>query len=171
MAAIDRARTDRAEGRLWKARDRLNGVLSARSYDPECLNLLGEIYWEMGGSPAAGRAWYLTTRDDSFAESARRDFELVNGGRPEKILESLVIKVEVEQFPEPVQDRLNSLIGLAGANGYKWIQAENRLIDTTYASGGMKAWEWFAFAAGVLGFVAAFTLAVGSADALFHWIF
>nr|WP_284288118.1 hypothetical protein [Angustibacter aerolatus] len=34
MSAVDRARLDLADGRLWKARDRLEGALSQRAEGP-----------------------------------------------------------------------------------------------------------------------------------------
>ena len=59
--AVQRARADLAAGREWKARERLVGHL-AGEYDPEALELLGEVSYAMRDLPAAGAAWFGTTR-------------------------------------------------------------------------------------------------------------
>lgn len=59
--AVERARADLAAGRAWKARDRLTGFLRDE-YDPEALELLGEVHHTMGDLPAAGAAWFGTSR-------------------------------------------------------------------------------------------------------------
>ena len=59
--AVQRARSDIAAGREWKARDRLVGHL-ADHYDPEALELLGEVHHAMRDLPSAGAAWFGTAR-------------------------------------------------------------------------------------------------------------
>jgi hypothetical protein len=59
--AVQRARADLAAGREWKARERLVGHLAAE-YDAEALELLGEVSYAMRDLPAAGAAWFGTTR-------------------------------------------------------------------------------------------------------------
>lgn len=56
----DRVKADLKAGRLWKARDRLVGVLRANPTDQWALEQLGGVYFNMGDLPAAGRAWFLT---------------------------------------------------------------------------------------------------------------
>ena len=59
--AVQRARADLEAGREWKARERLVGHL-ATEYDAEALELLGEVSYTMRDLPAAGAAWFGTTR-------------------------------------------------------------------------------------------------------------
>ncbi len=66
---LERARRDLAEGRAWKARDRLVGALAHRA-DDELLDLLGEVHAGMGDLPAAGAAWFATGRADEPAVAA-----------------------------------------------------------------------------------------------------
>ena len=58
---MQRARADLAAGREWKARERLVGHLAAE-YDAEALELLGEVSYAMRDLPAAGAAWFGTSR-------------------------------------------------------------------------------------------------------------
>jgi hypothetical protein len=62
MRVLERAREDIADGRLWKARDRLTGALRASPSHQELLDLLGEVHYRMGDLPEAGRYWLLTER-------------------------------------------------------------------------------------------------------------
>lgn len=67
---LDRARADIDAGRLWKARDRLRGVVGSLPADQEALRLLGEVHLRMGDDPEAGRWLFLTERDDDAARAA-----------------------------------------------------------------------------------------------------
>ncbi len=66
MDAIERARADLTQGRAWKARDRLVGLLTQRQ-DPEVLDLLAQVHYDMGDLPAAGALWFVTERTDTPA--------------------------------------------------------------------------------------------------------
>jgi len=67
--SIARARADLAAGRLWKARDRLAGLLAHRQ-DFEVLDLLAVVHHEMQDLPAAGALWFVTGRDDDKARNS-----------------------------------------------------------------------------------------------------
>jgi hypothetical protein len=67
--AVQRARADLAAGREWKARERLLGHL-AGEYDAEALELLGEVNYAMRDLPAAGAAWFGTTRRGKDVDEA-----------------------------------------------------------------------------------------------------
>lgn len=64
--SLDRARADLKAGRLWKARDRLYGLIRDRQ-DAEVLDLLATVHNEMHDLPAAGALWFVTGRDDEMA--------------------------------------------------------------------------------------------------------
>lgn len=68
-SALARAQADLAAGRAWKARDRLQGLLRHR-VDFEVLDLLAEVYYDMGDLPAAGALWFVTGRDDERARAS-----------------------------------------------------------------------------------------------------
>jgi hypothetical protein len=67
--AVQRARADLEAGREWKARERLLGRL-AGDYDLEALELLGEVSFAMRDLPAAGAAWFGTTRRGQDVDDA-----------------------------------------------------------------------------------------------------
>lgn len=107
---MSRARREVEAGRLWKARDRLNGVFSADPSNQEVLELLGEVYFRMGDLPQAGRYWYLTVRRGEDAEIARDAFEERFGRSVSSTAESLPVQAPVDGYPEEVQERLGALI-------------------------------------------------------------
>ncbi|NNG38476.1 hypothetical protein HJ588_04200 [Flexivirga sp. ID2601S] len=78
-SAIERARADVGAGRLWKARDRLVGLLLQRQ-DDEVLDLLADVYYRMGDLPAAGALWFVTGRDDDSAHVAGAAWRQRYGG-------------------------------------------------------------------------------------------
>ena len=59
-----RVRADVDAGRLWKARDRLQGCLRAEPANQDVLDMLGAVWFAMGDLPQAGRHWWLTERED-----------------------------------------------------------------------------------------------------------
>jgi hypothetical protein len=67
--AVERARADLAAGREWKARELLVEHL-AGEFDAEALELLGEVNYAMRDLPAAGAAWFGTTRRGKDVDEA-----------------------------------------------------------------------------------------------------
>jgi hypothetical protein len=67
--SLARARADLEDGRPWKARDRLTGLLTHRQ-DLEVLDLLATVHHEMQDLPAAGALWFVTGRDDEKARNS-----------------------------------------------------------------------------------------------------
>ncbi len=110
---IDRARQDVTEGRLWKARERLSGVVRSEPHLQEALDLLGEVYFDMGDHPAAGRFWALTDRDDDRATSASAALEAETGSRIE-LLRSIPVREPLDAYPAQVQERIEALRGETG---------------------------------------------------------
>jgi hypothetical protein len=66
---VAQARADLAAGREWQAREALVAHL-ARAYDPPALELLGEVQESMRDLPAAGAAWFGTTRRGADVDAA-----------------------------------------------------------------------------------------------------
>lgn len=69
MGVLERAAADLASGRAWKARDRLSGALVNRC-DDAVLGMLGEVCFAMRDLPAAGAAWFGTTRQGDDVDAA-----------------------------------------------------------------------------------------------------
>lgn len=74
---LARARADIRAGRLWKARDRLQGALATRQ-DWELVDLLALTYVGMGDLPRAGALWFALERDDELSRPAITAWKSVN---------------------------------------------------------------------------------------------
>lgn len=124
---IERARLDISEGRLWKARDRLHGVIYNDPTNPGALDLLGETYFRMGDYPAAGRVWVLTERDDSSSRIAITSFtESFDRAGVTAMVRAIPAKARIEEYPEPVQVRLRDLRRRANEeSGTSWDPPKN----------------------------------------------
>jgi len=109
--AIERVRGDLDDGRLWKARDRLHGMLQANPADQEILELLGGVYFKMGDLPQAGRYWYLTERKGSDVDQAMEAFEQRFGRSTVSAVLALPIRARIIDYPEAVQKRVETLTG------------------------------------------------------------
>lgn len=115
-----RVKEDLRNGRLWKARDRLQG---ARRVDPAnqwLLETLGEIYYKMGDLPAAGRVWFLTTRTGSEWEAAEAGFYDRYGRKPSSVVAALEVRAAMDRFPPSVQERLRDLQQRLAKEGRFW---------------------------------------------------
>lgn len=110
-----RARQDVRNGNLWKARDRLHGVLKAAPAGAETLELLGTVYYEMGDLPNAGRFWFLTDKAGPEAEKAR---EALYERYPfPELLRHIPARAPAERYPAQVQARIEELKEQAGQHG------------------------------------------------------
>ncbi|HVM16514.1 MAG TPA: DUF6584 family protein [Gaiellaceae bacterium] len=109
MRAVERARADVAAGRLWKARDRLEGALANAPADQEVLVLLGEVHHAMGDVPAAGRHWFLTERSDAQAEEAIAAMR-ERHPTPSALFAALPVKAPLEAYPPAVRERLEEIL-------------------------------------------------------------
>jgi hypothetical protein len=107
--ALERARRDVEENRLWKARDRLGGALVSTPTDPEVLDLLGEVYFLMGDLPRAGAVWMLTERDDDRSRAAIQALREQHGGDARLIVRALPLKAPLADYPATVAGRVRTL--------------------------------------------------------------
>jgi hypothetical protein len=74
MPKLERIHRDMQAGRLWKARDRLQGMLGTYPRSQEVMELLGDVLFRMGDWPEAGRYWFHTERNDENAQVAFHAF-------------------------------------------------------------------------------------------------
>lgn len=109
--AVERARADLAAGRAWKARDRLTGHL-ADNLDPEALELLGEVHYAMGDMPAAGAAWFGTSRRGKDVDEAVEAWRERHSDHFEQMWRSLPRTVR----DNPGNPRVEALRRRAGAD-------------------------------------------------------
>jgi hypothetical protein len=147
--ALERARTDLEENRLWKARDRLQGAVRAKPYDQEILRLLGEICFRMGDLPSAGSYWYLTERTGQDADESIRALHGRFGPGVEGLLKALPFHPKhlrddlfIKSFPPGVQHRLNQLRDEAAGlrprwgerhfDGFGFRRRDNVLVEKTW---------------------------------------
>jgi hypothetical protein len=108
-SAFDRVRSDLAEGRLWKARDRVTGTLVARPTDPVLLELAGQVFFQMGDLPRAGAYWFLTDKDGPEVEAALVALKQRHGKGALGLIHALPVRDAIEAFPPRVQERLRQL--------------------------------------------------------------
>jgi len=118
---LTRAHQDLAEGRPWKAKDRLEGMLVTFPADQEVLDLLGEVNWSMGDAPEAGRAWYLTDRAGPEVDAATAAFT-ERYGMP-GLANRLPVKAPFGAYPPGAHQRLKALQKAQRKAGQKWPKA------------------------------------------------
>lgn len=119
MGAIDRAESALAEGRLWKARDHLQGAVSQSPPSQRVLEMLGDVLWQMGDAPRAGATWYLTDRDDERAQEAFSAMNERYGGAI-ALVDAIPIKGPLDAYPPLAQQRLIDLQEKSRRLGYNW---------------------------------------------------
>ena len=97
--ALDRVRSDLAEGRLWKARDRVTGNFAGRPTDPVLLELAGQVFFQMGDLPRAGAYWFLTDKDGPEVEAALVALKERHGNGALGLVHALPVGDAIEAFP------------------------------------------------------------------------
>lgn len=114
---MQRARNDIAVGRLWKARDPLQGALVSQPADQTVLTLLGDVCFHMGDLPAAGRYWFLTERSGDDVREALDAMHEKYGRDPGVLREAVPVKAPLDAYPAAVQDRVAALEGRVERRG------------------------------------------------------
>jgi hypothetical protein len=115
-----RARRDVADGRLWKARDRLHGYLAEHPHHQPTLELLGDVCHRQGDLPAAGRYWLLTERADPDLLAARLALEERCGGAPVELLRTLDPRTPLDAYPPLARKRIDDLRDGVRRGGQRW---------------------------------------------------
>ena len=124
-----RIKEDIDAGRLWKARDRLQGHLRESPADQVVLDLLGSVWFAMGDMPQAGRHWWLTERKDENATAARDAFYERFGSDARGVLRALPRPARPEHYPNGVRVRLEELVTAANADGIGWRPSDWKPIQ------------------------------------------
>jgi hypothetical protein len=143
---VQRARADLAAGREWKARERLVGHL-AGEYDAEALELLGEVNYAMRDLPAAGAAWFGTTRRGKDVDEAVEAWRERHGDHFPQMWSSLPRVVREREGNK----RVDALRRRAEqANPAPRPRPQRPAGDASGADGGVDAATIIALALGVL---------------------
>lgn len=112
---LERARRDFEQGFHWKARDRLNGLLSNPGLaklpierEVEILDLLGNVHSAMGDLPEAGRYWFLSERHGPEVDAAFSAM-FARHGRGITLIQQLPLRRHISEYALEVQHRINAL--------------------------------------------------------------
>ena len=132
---MQRARADLAAGREWKARERLVGHLAAE-YDAEALELLGEVNYAMRDLPAAGAAWFGTTRRGADVDEAVEAWRERHGDHFPQMWSSLPRVVREREGNKRV-DALRRRAAQAGSGASRPDRRQRS--DTPAGDGGLDA--------------------------------
>ena len=138
--SLARARADLTAGRPWKARDRLNGLLTHRQ-DTEVIDLLATVLHTMGDLPAAGALWFVTGRDD---QAAREAVDAWHGrhGSDDELWRSIPAPIRRE-VDTPALRALAAVSALAPQNVKRWAASDAK----------QSWWEPIVFGGLAIGFV------------------
>ena len=121
MSAIERAEQDVARGDLWLARMRLACYLNSKGYDPDVVNRLGRICFDMHDTYAAGRYWLVGTAQGDDVAAAIEVFLRHTAHAPDQIglrLPRAARRMSFVELPIVVQEKLTRR-GLA-ASWKRW---------------------------------------------------
>jgi hypothetical protein len=118
---LERVKSELAAGRLWKARDRVTGLVTARPADQAVLELARQVFYEMGDLPRAGAYWFLTEKDGPEVESALQALTERYGTGAVGVIDALPVRAVIDAFPVTVQHRLRELQRQAKRRyNYRW---------------------------------------------------
>ena len=125
---------------------RLESFVSQQASHQEALELLGEVLFQMGDLPRAGRYWFMTARDD---ERARLAFDALRSiyPQPELLLAALRLREEPVGYPPTAVERFEALRAAAAARGFRWRPLPDR--GSVVVEPHRTRW-WYTLLAGVV---------------------
>ena len=164
MRAIEHAENELRAGRLWRAKEVLQGSLRHAGYDVELFEKLGLVLLAMGDLPQAGRYLFLCARRDPTYDEAIRTFLSRHRKNPRGLYQTFprVAKLNsISEYPESLQDELKEL-GLPKV-------LKDQTARTFINDGGSRKDTLIAFA--ILGSIAALLiLGVIKVFEIFRWL-
>ena len=110
--ALQLAEDDLRAGDYGQARQRLEGYLASKGYDPQLMGRLGRISYEMHDLYNAGRHWLLSTAQGEEVDRSIQVFLKRAGTHPHQIGMQVLRTARLPSFsdyPAAVQERLNRL--------------------------------------------------------------
>ena len=109
-STLARVRAEIGSGDLYKARDRLHGLLVTYPNDLEIRRLLGEVYWELRYPAMAGRYWYLLESEDPRYVEAKQAFAKMHGGSATEMARAVKFRGDIAALNSSyAQDQLKEL--------------------------------------------------------------
>jgi hypothetical protein len=112
MQAIEHAEKEIVAGRLWRAKEILQGSLRNAGYDIELFEKLGVVLLTMGDLPQAGRYLFLSARRDEKYDEAITLFISRYGNNARALFQTFprVAKLRaLADYPEPLREDLRKL--------------------------------------------------------------
>jgi len=156
--SVIKARVDLREGRPWRARQRLESFVSQNPTHQEALELLGDVLYEMGDTPRAGRYWLLTSRTDNRATAALRALR-ERYPLPEDVLAQLRVGPLLTTIPNDAQLRVERLRQEARTRGIEWTPGPGRLARKGARTTPQEHWWTAVVVVVVIGLVLAILVA------------
>lgn len=109
---IERSKRARSEGRLWRAKEMLQGRISSHPYDAEIMEEYGSVLLEMGDDLEAGKYLFLSgARSPAYKSAINLYLDRFADSTAIHLHASFPAwarKVPLEQFPEPVANELRT---------------------------------------------------------------
>jgi hypothetical protein len=139
MRTFERADRALEEGKLWRAKEILEGSLPNHGYDPQLYERLGIVLLRMGDLPRAGMFLFLSgVRKDAYLEPIeiyKQRYSAGDGNRLRSSFPRNARLASLSEYPEPIASELRGL-------GLKRERHSGRL-------------KWLAIAALVIGLLVA----------------
>ncbi|MGH1419871.1 MAG: hypothetical protein ACRBCJ_13515 [Hyphomicrobiaceae bacterium] len=137
-----------SSGRLWRAKEILQGRLANTKYDPELFHLYGDVLKQMGDLRLAGRFFFLSGHDDVknndcvsiFKDrDCRGTFSDFWGTMPKSVQNSAK-----DEIPNAVLDELVGLGFKKSEFDTVFDRTEKRLLERKKrkAENGSDQWDW-----------------------------
>jgi hypothetical protein len=120
---FQRAEEDLAAGRLWKARDRVNGLLRNGCADQDVLDLAARVYFAMGDHPRAGLHWFMTDVSGINCDQAGAAMAERYGSHSRALAEALPLRASFDCYPPAVCRRLTDLAASVSSDARPWPAA------------------------------------------------
>jgi hypothetical protein len=109
MRTIERARTEIERGRLWRAKEILQGSVRTLGYNPELYEEYGRLLLRMGESPEAGRVLFLSGARKAEYEEPIHLYLGKYGQSPARLFRSFPQRarlVVLATYPKTVENEL-----------------------------------------------------------------
>jgi len=112
MRTIEKARAELERGRVWRAKELLQGSLGNFGYNLELYEEYGKVLLRMGDLPAAGKFLFLSGARKSEYEEAIGIYLTRHKGRPAQLFSTFPRKarlIVLSTYPKTVEHDLRQL--------------------------------------------------------------
>ena len=112
MRALEHANRELIAGRLWRAKEILQGSIPNAGYDLEMFERLGTVLLEMGDLREAGRYLFLSSRREPAYQDAINEFLFRHRKNPRALFACFPRKAKLpalKDYAEPLREELRQL--------------------------------------------------------------